>query len=327
MHTSPIRTIFIAVSAIAAALGAVTAHAQGWKPEKPIEFTLPSGPGGSNDITGRIIYKIWSELNLVPVPTTIVNRAGGGHTVAYDSIHRRTGDPHYIGIMSTPMLMNHIEGRTTLSYNDVTPIAYLITEPMIVAVRPDSPIKSGRDLLEALKKNPKAFSFSLTSVGHKVSIGLPLQKAGVDFKSVRMATFKSGGETTTAVLGGHIDVVVTSVSTLVPFVAAGTMRALAVSSNKRLSGPMASIPTWNELGYQSSGSWKGVVAPKGITPAQVAFWEDVMRKAAQSEEMRKDADQNQWLVEYKNSAETRKWLDEENAALRVVLTDLGLAKQ
>jgi putative tricarboxylic transport membrane protein len=308
-------------------IAAQAASAQGWKPEKAVEFTLPSGPGGSNDIAGRTVQKVWNDLHLVPVAVNVVNRAGGGHTVAYNAVHQRAGDPHYIAIMSTPILMNYIEGRTPLSYNDLTPVAYLITEPMVVAVRPDSPIKTGKDLLDALKKNPAALSMALTSVGHKVSIGMPLQKAGVDFKSVRMVTFKSGGETSTAVLGGHADVLVTSVSTLVPFVTAGTLRALAVSSTKRLGGPMASVPTWQELGYQSSGSWKGLVAPKGITPAQVAYWEEVMRKAAQSEEMRQYADQNQWLIEYKNSVQTRKWMDEESAALKVILNDLGLAKQ
>jgi len=90
---------------------------------------------------------------------------------------------------------------------------------------------------------------------------------------------------------------------------------------------MASVPTWQELGYQSSGSWKGVVAPKGITPAQVAFWEDVMRKTAQSEEIRKYADENLWLVEFKGAAETRKWMDDEFAALKLIMVELGLVKQ
>ena len=100
-----------------------------------------------------------------------------------------------------------------------------------------------------------------------------------------------------------------------------------MSSSKRLGGPLASIPTWQELGYQSSGSWKGVMAPKGITPAQLAFWEDVMRKTAQSEGMRQYAERNQWLIEYKNAAETRQWMDQEIATLKTVLSNLGYAKK
>jgi putative tricarboxylic transport membrane protein len=261
------------------------------------------------------------------VSSSVANRAGGGHLVAYTYVQQKTGDPHMLGIMSTPLLMNHVEGRTPLSFNDLTPIAYLITEPMVVVVRADSPIKTAADLLEALKKDPNSMSIALTSTGHRVSVGMPMQKAGVNVKAVRTVVFKSGGETTTAVLGGHAEVQVTSVSTSVPHVTAGKMRALAVSSGKRLGGVMATVPTWQELGYQSSGSWKGVMAPKGITPAQIAFWEDVMRKSAQSDEIRQYAEKNLWLVEFKGAAETRKWLDEETAVLKGTLAGLGLIKQ
>jgi putative tricarboxylic transport membrane protein len=304
-----------------------TAPAQGWKPERNVELTIPTSPGGSNDIAGRLIHKLWNDLKLLPVQSTVVNRSGGEHIVAYTYIQQRSGDPYSIGVMSTPMLVNPIQGRTQLTHNDLTPIAYLITEPMVAVVRADSPIKTGKDLIEALSKDPASFSIALTSTGHRVSIGLPLQKGGVNIKAVRMPAFKGGGETTTAVLGGHADVQITSVSTSVPHVTGGQMRAIAVSSGQRLGGVMAQVPTWQELGYQSSGSWKGVMAPKGITPAQIAFWEDVMRKTAQSDEIAQYAAKNLWLVEFKGAAETRKWLDDETAALKVIMTELGLVRQ
>jgi putative tricarboxylic transport membrane protein len=304
-----------------------TVSAQGWKPERNVELTIPTSPGGSNDIAGRIFHKLWNELKLLPVASSVVNRSGGEHIVAYTYIQQRAGDPHHVGLMSTPMLVNPIEGRTQLTHNDVTPIAYLITEPMVAVVRADSPIRNGKDLVEALRKNPGALSIALTSTGHRVSIGLPLQRAGVNVKAVRMPAFKGGGETTTAVLGGHADVQITSVSTSVPHVTGGQMRVIAVSSTQRLGGIMASVPTWQELGYQSSGSWKGVIAPKGLTPAQIAFWEEVMRRTAQSDEILQYAEKNLWLVEFKGSAETRKWLDDEAAALKVIMTELGLVRQ
>jgi putative tricarboxylic transport membrane protein len=313
----------LAVMAVLAA----PAGAQGWKPDRSVDLVIPTSPGGSNDIAGRTIQKLWSELKLLPVSSSVSNRSGGEHIVAYTYISQRTGDAHSIGMMSTPLVMNPAEGRTQLTHNDVTPLAYLITEPMIAMVRADSPIKTGKDLLDALKKNPGALSIALTSTGHRVSIGVPMQKAGVPIKGVRMPAFKGGGETAMAVLGGHADVQVTSVSTAVPFVTSGQMRGIAISSGRRLEGVMASVPTWQELGFQSSGSWKGVMGPKGLTPAQIAFWEDVMRKTAQSEEIRQYAAQNQWLIEFKGAAETKKWLDEELAALRVVVTELGLTKQ
>jgi len=316
----------VACAAICSIVLAEAAPAQGWKPERNVELVIPTSPGGSNDIAGRLVQKLWTELKLLPVQSSVANRSGGEHVVAYTFVSQRTGDAHLVGIMSTPMLVNPIQGRTQLTHNDVTPIAYLFTEPMIAMVRADSPIKTGKDLVEALKKDPQSLSIALTSTGHRVSIGLPMHKAGVNIKGVRMPAFKGGGETTTAVLGGHADVQITSVSTSVPHVTSGQMRGIAVSSTQRLGGVMATVPTWQELGYQSSGSWKGLMGPKGITPAQVAFWEDVMRKTAQSDELRQYAEQNQWILEFKGAAETRKWLDEEAAALKVIMTELGLVQ-
>ena len=249
----------------------------------------------------------------------------GEHSIAYTYVSQR-GDPHTIGVMSTPMLVSPLGGRSQLTHHDVAPIAYLFTEPMIVLVRADSPLKTGKEAVEALRKDPGALSVALTSNGHRISIGMPLTKAGVAIKNVRMPAFKGGGETVTAVMGGHADLVVTSVSTSVPHVAGGKMRGIAVSSNSRLGGPLADVPTWRELGFQSSGSWKGVMGPKGMSPDQVAYWEGVLRQVAQSEALREYADRNQWLLEFKGAADTRKWLDEEYALLKVAMTELGLAR-
>jgi putative tricarboxylic transport membrane protein len=303
------------------------AGAQGWKPERNVELIIPTSPGGSNDIAGRIIQKLWTDLHLLPVSSSVANRSGGEHGVAYTFLSQRTGDAHLLGVMSTPMLVNPIQGRMQMTHNDVTPIAYLITEPMIALVRADSPLKTGKDLVEALQKNPGALSIALTSTGHRVSVGMPLNKGGVNLKGVRMPAFKGGGETVTAVMGGHADALITSVSTSVPHIESGKMRGLAVSSTRRLGGALAAVPTWQELGYQSSGSFKGVMAPKGVTPAQVAFWEEVMRKSSQSDEIVQYAEKNQWLIEFKGSAETKKWLDDESAALRQTMGELGLLKQ
>ena len=300
------------------------AGAQGWKPERGVELVITTSPGGSNDIAGRTFHKLWSELKLLPVASSVVNRSGGEHIVAYTYIEQRVGDPHHIGLMSTPMLVNPIEGRTQLTHHDVTPIAYLITEPMVAVVRADSPIQNGRDLVEALRKNPRALAIALTSTGHRVSIGLPLYRAGINIKGVRMPAFKGGGESAMAVLGGHADVQITSVSTAVPHVTGGQMRAIAISSSRRLGGVMARVPTWEELGYVSSGSWKGVFAPRGITAAQVAYWEEVMQRTAQSEEIARYAEANLWLLEFKGAADTRKWLDQESAALKTIMGELGL---
>src|SRR6187402_1490812 len=102
-----------------------TVCAQGWKPERNVELVIPTSPGGSNDIAGRTIHKLLNDLKLLPVSSSVVNRSGGEHNVAYTYVSQRNADAHTIGVMSTPMLVNAVEGRSTLTHNDVTPIAYL----------------------------------------------------------------------------------------------------------------------------------------------------------------------------------------------------------
>jgi putative tricarboxylic transport membrane protein len=324
MQTRLRNCLLMIVVASAGTAWMLPAAAQAWTPERSVELMIPTSPGGSNDIAGRLIHRLWNQLKLLPVPSSVVNRSGGEHSVGYTYIQQRAGDAYAIGMMSTPMLLNPIQGRMQFSHHEVTPIAYLITEPMVAVVRADSPLKSGRDLMEALRKDPASVSIALTSTGHRISIGLPMHKAGVNLRSVRMPAFKGGGETATAVLGGHADVQITSVSTSVPHVSAGKMRVIAISSTQRLGGIMASVPTWQELGYPSSGSWKGVFGPKGLTAGQVAYWEEVMRRTAQSEEIRQYAEKNLWLLEFKGAAETRKWLDDEALMLKGILSELGL---
>lgn len=327
MKTTLKGWVSVALLAGGTLLMAGTDAAQDWKPERPVELTIPAGPGGSNDITARIVQKIWGGLHLLPVPSSVANRGGGGHVVAYTYLHGRTGDPYSLSLVSTPLLMNYATGRSKLSYKDVTPISMLTDEPMVVVVRADSPLKTGQDLLDALKKDPASLSIALTSDGHRVSIGLPLQKAGISIKGIRIVAFKSGGETTTALLGGHADVVITSVSSLIPHATAGKLRGIAVSSSKRLGGPIADTPTWQELGYQSSGSWKGIAGPPGLTAEQVAFWEGVMRTTAQSEELAAYAHKNQWLIDFKGSAATVQWMEEESVRLKEVVQALGLVRK
>src|SRR5690349_8761018 len=127
MRGGTVRTRILLCAAIVLLAGAfpALAAAQGWKPERNVELIIPTSPGGSNDIAGRIIQKLWVELKLLPVSSSVANKPGAEHAIAYTYVSQRAGDAHTIGVMSTPLLMNPIEGRAQVTYNDLTPIAYL----------------------------------------------------------------------------------------------------------------------------------------------------------------------------------------------------------
>ena len=323
---SLVSTLMLAV----AGLTSLPVHAQAWKPERNVELTVPAAAGGSLDLTGRVVHKIWDDLKLLPVSSTVVNRSGGAHAVAYSFLNQREGDPHHLSITSSTILTNHINGRLQLTYIDFTPLAVLLTEHIAFVVRADSPIKTGKDMVEALRKNPAALSIALGSaIGgtHHIATGLPLQSAGVDVTKVKLVGFNSTGEAFTALLGGHVDVANGGTANAAPLVESGKLRVLTVTSSKRMQGPLAAAATWPELGYKGVfDNWRGVIGTKGVTPAQTAYWESVFKRTASSEEFQQYAARNQWENSYRGPVEARKFMEAQYGELKSVMTFLGLAK-
>ncbi len=320
---APVRVAIAALAAAAASLAA----AQGWVPQRNVEFVVPNGPGSSVDNNVRLIQRLASELKLVPVPSAVVNRVGGEHLLAYNFIRQRTGDPHYLGLATSVLLTSHISGRSPMTYTDITPIATLSTEWTLTTVRVESPLKSGMDFIEALKKDPASLSVGYASTTHRLAAVLPMRMAEVNIKMVRMPVFE-GGKTVIMLLGGHADVILSTFSQVFPHVESGKLRVIAVSSPKRLSGLLASAPTWEELGYKGgSGSWRSVIAPKGITPEQVAYWEGVLQRVTASSDFRKDVENNHGETTFRGAAETRSFMEAEYNELKGVMAYLGLAKQ
>ena len=111
------------------------------------------------------------------------------------------------------------------------------------------------------------------------------------------------------------------------FLQSGRLRVVGVSADKRLPGTLANVPTWKEQGVNLVyGGWRSIVGPKGLTAAQVAFWEGALRKASQSAEWKSELERNYWSDDFVTSAQFRKDLDKDYADMKAVLTELGLAK-
>ena len=189
---------------------------------------MPAGAGGSLDHVGRTFQKLWDDLKLVPTSSAVVNRSGGGHAVAYNFLNQQAGNPHFMSITSSTLHTSHINNRIKLSYRDFTPQAVMLTEYIAFAVRAESPLKTGKDLIEALRKDPASLSLAISSAlggTHHISFGIPLMSGQVDIRKTKMVAFNSTGEAVTALLGGHVDVLSGGTVQIAPHVASGKMRA------------------------------------------------------------------------------------------------------
>lgn len=305
------------------------AAAADWKPEKPIEIVVNTPPGNGPDRTARVMQGILQDKKHIDVPVTVSNKLGGGGVVAYSYLNTRPGDGHTLMIASKALLTNHIAGRGP-SYTEFTPIAHLFGEYMIITVKPDSPIQNGKDLVARVKKNPAGISFGIaTSLGNPIhqSIAAPLRAEGVDIKSLKNVIFNAGSASLVAMMGGHVDVVPVTAALAVQLAAGGQVRLIAASSAQRLGGALADVPTWRELGYDAVVSqWRGVMGPKGMSEAQVVFWERTLRRMTEADEWKQDIAKNFWSAEFMNARDMRQFLDRDNATLKVFLHELGLVK-
>ena len=305
-------------------------HAQTWSPTKNVEIVVGSAPGGSNDRTGRSVEKLLNELKLVPTSVTVNNKPGGGGNIMFAYVNTHAGDAHYLMVGTTAMLSNHIVGSGKLNHTDFTPIASLFNDYVVFAVNADSPIKTGKDLVDRLKSNPRSISVGFaTSLGshNHIAAGLLMKTAGGNARELKSVAFKGSAEAVTALLGGHLELVTTAGGNVAAHVQTGKLRVVAVSADKRLSGVFANVPTWKEQGVNLVyGGWRSIMGPKGLTAAQVAFWESALRKAAQSNEWKAELQRNYWSDDFVTSAQFRKDLDKDYADMKAVLVELGLAR-
>lgn len=312
---------------IAAMLGIAPALAQEWKPERNVDIVVNSGAGGAADRQARFVQKSLQALPGFP-SMTVTNRTGGGGIVALTFITQHPGDAHYLSTLSTAIVTNQITGVTKLSFRDVTPLNILMREYIVATVKADHPITSAKDLIARLKKDPTSVSFGFaTARGNQnhIVIGMFARAAGVDPKALKTVVFASGAAGLTAVLGGHVDMLVGTPGTALPQVEGGKARILGISSATRQPGRQAALPTFREQGIDAVYyAWRGYLAPRGITPAQFAFWEQAFAKIAQGENWKKDVEDNAWADDLRGAAETRKHLEAEHELLSRMLVDLGV---
>jgi putative tricarboxylic transport membrane protein len=309
---------------------ATAAQPQAWSPQKNVEIVVANTPGGSNDRTARQVEGFFVKHKLVTAPIVVMNKPGGGGAIAYEYVNQHAGDAHYLLIGTPALLLAHIVGTSRLTYTDFSPIASLFNDYYVFAVSSASPIRSGKDLVDRLRKEPQsiAMGFPTAVSQNQVGAALLLKTIGrkaTEFKSV---VFKGTSEAATALLGGHIDLIITPAGNASPHVAAGQMRVIAVAAPQRFSGVLASAPTWREQGIDLVFSgWRAVLAPRGLTPAQVGYWESALRKATAAPEWKADLEKNYWSDDFATSAQFRKDLEADYAAMSAVMTELGLAKK
>ncbi|MED4584662.1 tripartite tricarboxylate transporter substrate binding protein [Brevibacillus choshinensis] len=302
-------------------------------PEKPIVINAPSGAGGGLDKTARSLAKVMSASKLVEKTITVENKPGGGQAVGLaDFVTQDKKNNYKLLLPSTPIIINNLkkEGNSPHSYNDMTPLAQLTKDYGAIVVKADSPYQDLKSLMDAIKADPTkvtvAGGSAPGSLDHLTFL-MPAVKAGIDPKKVKYISYDGGGEAIASLLGGNADVLATDVSGAGEYMKSGKVKILGVSSPERLKGLFKDIPTYKESGYDTELiNWRGVFGPKEMSPEAVAYWEEKLKAMTQTPEWKAELETNGWDDGYKNGADFKNYLGEQEKMFKEILGLLNMAK-
>src|SRR5918994_3107329 len=254
-----------AAAGAAASLGLQRAAAQAAYPNRPVTIICPWGAGGGTDATARIIAAVMEKE--LKQPFNVVNRTGGSGVVGHDAIAKAAPDGYTIGLITVEITMMHHVGLTPLKHTDYTPIGLMNADPAGITVRADSPYKSVKDLIAAIKANPGKMKASGTGQGgiwHLAIAGL-LKQQGIDPNALPWVPSNGAAPGMQDMVAGGVDVVPCSIPEARPMIDAGKARALAIMD----ANPPALYPNVPTLKKELNSdwaiaAWRVIAAPKGI---------------------------------------------------------------
>jgi putative tricarboxylic transport membrane protein len=302
-----------------------------WRPQREVEIVAGTPPGGGLDRSARALVKAIESKRLLDVPAKVNNVAGDGGRKAWVWLDRHPGDPHVLCISSSNLATDHLLGASAFDHERAfTPLAILYTEYIAFLVRSDSSLKSGADLIARFAAGAATVTVALsTSLGNPNHIALAkvVRHAGGDVKAPSIRVFDSALDAVADVVAGKAHVCAVTAASAVKEITEGTMRALAVSAPQRLTGLYAQTPTWLEQSVDCTiGAWRGVSGARGLTHAQLAYWEGTLAAAVRTEAWTADLARLYWTPMYLDGASLRQHLKRERGEMEVALRELGLLK-
>jgi len=318
------KTRSLVVALVLAAIASPIA-AQGFKPNKPIEFVTHTGPGGGGDVLARAISAAMEKEKLMPVRMQVVNKTGGGGHTAMSYLVEKKGDTHTIAVFTGLWFTNPImRAEANITLKDLTPLVRLVLEPAMIVVKSDSPYKSLKDFIDAAKQNPGQLKQSAGSLGacDWVVRQLLMKNTGASWAYI---SFPGGGERIAALLGGHVNMMVIEPQEAGEHIRAGNMRVIAQIADKRLP-PFPDVPTVQEAGFDIPNvpQVRGIIGPPGMPAEAVAYWEDVFARFVKTPSWRKYLEDQLFEDGFQRSAELNKFIDQYSETTRGILREGGV---
>jgi len=290
-----------------------------------VKMMIPANPGGGWDTTGRALGKALQESGAADT-VTFDNKGGAAGALGLAQfVNGSKGDGNALMVMGAVMLGGLITGKPPVSLSQATPIARLSSEYNVFVLPANSPFKSLSEVIEQLKKDPGSVKWGGGSRGstEHIAAAMIARDVGVDPSKINYVAFRGGGEATAAILGGNVTIGGSGYSEFSEYIAAGKMRALAVTSDTRLKG--VDVPTLKEQGINVVlGNWRGVYGAPGITAPQRAALTEMVLKAVKSKSWLEASAKNNWTPAVLTGPAFDKFVDDDFASLRATMVKSGM---
>ena len=290
-----------------------------------IKMMIPANPGGGWDTTGRALGKAMQESGAAST-VTFDNKGGAAGALGLAQfVNSAKGDGNALMVMGAVMLGGIITGKPPVSLSQATPIARLTSEYNVFVLPANSPFKSMAEVIAQLKKDPGSVKWGGGSRGstEHIAAAMIARDVGVDPSKINYVAFRGGGEATAAILGGNVTIGGSGYSEFSEYIASGKMKAIAVTSDKRLSG--VAVPTLKEQGINVTiGNWRGVYGGPGITDGQRSELTNLVLKAVKSKSWQEASEKNNWTASVLTGPQFDKFVDDDFASLRATMVKSGM---
>jgi tripartite-type tricarboxylate transporter receptor subunit TctC len=295
-------------------------------PSRPITIVNPFPPGGQADLTGRPLAA--SMERVIKQPVVITNKAGAAGAVGMQSVAVARPDGYTVLItvpaLSTIPEVDRLFARPpTFTREQFTPIARINADPCILVVNADLPWRSVKELLEDARRRPGDITYSSSGIYGASHVPTEMLLHAAGGLRMRHLPTTGGGPATTAVLGGHAALWLSTTGPAAPHIKSGKFRALAVTSAARHPS-YPDVPTLKELGYDVEYYlWVGIFAPKATPATAVKALREAVKQAVDDPAFKSAMEKIQVPIAYQDAEEFRAWWDADAVRLAEAVKRIG----
>ena len=317
--------------------GAVSMSAAAWEPSKPVQFVVPAGTGGGADQMARFIQGVASKHQLMKQPFIVVNESGGAGAQGFLDVKESKGDPEKIVITLSNLFTTPMATGVPFSWRDLTPVAMLALDEFVLWVNADTPYKTAKQYIDAVKASPNKFKMGGTGSKQEdqiITAQIEQANPGVKFIYIPL---KGGGDVAVQLVGGHIDSSVNNPIEAVAQWRAGKLRPLCVFDAQRMpykekvTTDMSwnDIPTCKESGLPVEYTMlRGIFMPAGVSKEQVDFYVDLFKKVRATADWKAFTEQAAFNQSFMSGPEYAKWVEQAETMHKGLMDKAGfLAKQ